>query len=169
MGEKPLGLDEAPAQLGTMTGVVPPAGVDVPPPGMATGSISTTTSNIKNSGSATATRPPKGFEPTPTRPGDPFPDKPGPAGMAVKEQGLKVDGGPPGAERFGQTVEPVAMEGEPVPGLDGKLGKNPGGEASAASPVAGDDETPDGGDELDPMAGAGIVVTTRSNIKSSGS
>lgn len=61
------------------------------------------------------------------------------------------------------------MEGEPVPGLDIKLGKNPGGMASAALPLARDDDTPDGGDDLDPMAGAGSIITTRSNIKNGGS
>ena len=50
MGEKPLGIDEAPARMGTIVGGAPLGGVDVPPPAMAAGSINTTRSNIKNSG-----------------------------------------------------------------------------------------------------------------------
>lgn len=147
MGEKPLGIDEAPAHMGTIAGGAPLGGVDVPPPAMKAGSGSTTGSSIKKAGSpVAASQLPKGLEPTPTRPGDPFPDKPGPAG----------------------TAEPVAMEGDPIPGADVKLGKNPGGAASAAMPGAQVDGNPDG-DELDPMAGAGSINTTRSNIKNSGS
>ena len=165
MGEKPLGIDEAPTRMGTIVGGAPLGGVDVPPPATAAGSISTTRSNIKSSGSAkAASPPPKDLEPTPTRPGDPFPDEPGPPGLAVKENGIKVDGGAAGAEGVGQTAEPVAMEGDPVPGLDVKLGSNKPGVASAAVPGAEVYDTP-GGDELDPMAGAGSIITTRSNIK----
>ena len=165
MGEKPLGIDEAPAQLGTIAGGAPLGGVDVPPPGMAANTVNTTRDNIRNSGSV-ATQLPKGLEPTPTRPGDPFPDMPGPARSALKAQGARVDGGAVGG--VGQTADPVAMEGDPIPGLDMKLGKNPGGSASAAVPGAEVDDTPDG-DELDPMAGAAGIITTRSNIKHSGS
>lgn len=168
MGEKPLGIDEARAPIGTIAGGSPLGGVDVPPPAMKAGSISTTRSNIKNSGSAAASQLPKGLEPTPTRPGDPFPDKPpGPPGLAIKENGIKVDGGAAGAEGVGQTAEPVAMEGEPIPGIDTKGRHNPGGAASAAVPGAEVDDAP-GGDEPDPMAGAASVVTTRSNIKNGG-
>ncbi len=205
MGEKPLGIDEAPARMGTIVGGAPLGGVDVPPPAMAAGSINTTRSNIKNSGGVAeaaydtpdgdeldpmamkadvvnttrsnikssgsakaASPPPKEFEPTPTRPGDPFPDKPGPAGMAMKDRRIKGGDAATGAEGVGQTTEPVAMEGEPIPGADVKLGKNPGGAASAAAPDAEVYDTPDG-DELDPMAGAATINTTRSNIKNGGS
>lgn len=54
MGEKPLSIDEAPVQTATVGGVAPgtmPGRFDAPPPGMTAGSISTTRSNIKNSGS----------------------------------------------------------------------------------------------------------------------
>lgn len=169
MGEKPLGIDEAPARMGTIAGSAPLGGGDVPPPAMAAGVINTTRSNIKSTGSAkAASPPPKDLEPTPTRPGDPFPDEPGPAGIAIKENGIKVDGGAAGAERVGQTAESGAMEGDPVPGLDVKLGSNKPGAASAVVPGAEVYDTPDG-DELDPMAVAGGINTTRSNIKHSGS
>jgi hypothetical protein len=175
MGEKPLSIDEAPAQLGTIMGASPPDLADVPPPGMTAGSITVTRSNIKSSGSAAAAGylPPKPFQPEPTRPGDPFPTGPlptdtamkkeavtqgdaggsEPAGLAVKDNGINVNGG-------------AAMEGEPIPGIDIKLPKNPGGSAATAGPVKPDptrpgdpppydDTPPPGGSDPSPGAAEG--------------
>lgn len=66
-------------------------------------------------------------KPTPTNPPGPFPDDPGPGGSA---------GG-------------MAADGDPIPGLDVKLGKNPGGAASIGplkpTPTDPGDPFPDDG------------------------
>lgn len=100
MGEKPLGIDEAPAAVmggGTLVGG------DVAPPEIAAATINTTRSNIKTQGVAA---PPVGT-------GDP-------AGFAIKEQGVLKPSHP------GAIGPSTAVDGDPIPGMDVPLGK-PGG------------------------------------------
>lgn len=80
MGEKPLSIDDAPAQASTVGGTGPPGG-DTPPPDVSgAAGINTTRSNIKNSGAVAGGG--TGPELTDT---DGRPDRPG---IAIKEQGV---------------------------------------------------------------------------------
>jgi len=123
------------------------------------------------------------------------PEGEGAAELAVKEQGVKIDGGAGG----------IVADSDPIPGLDVKLGKNPGGALASVGPPksgpgkptptrpdpaparvgpgggtssgpatsegdGGETEDPSGtGDDATDLSGAAGIITTRSNIKHSGS
>jgi hypothetical protein len=118
--------------------------------GMAADVVNTTRSNIKNGGSVVSGGGGTS-DATPTKAGGetlaaPAKDAAGgdEAGIAIKEQGVKVDGG--GGE--------LAADGDPVPGLDVKLGKNPGGALMESGPVKPTPTRPDPPPDHDGRAGA---------------
>lgn len=197
MGEKPLSIDDAPAQASTIGAPGPLGGVDTPPPGMAAGGINTTRSNIKNSGAVAAPPPVDGGgggsadgeteDPLPpearaagiitTRSnikhggsvaaggsGSAATDTDGPSdpsGLATEENGIKhgdaggaADGTSEasiGPDRTGPTDpgDPFPADpgpaggagsiaggvGEPIPGIDGIRIKRPSGAAAGTGPV----------------------------------
>ncbi len=138
IGEKPLPGDEA-APLET---------------GAAEGSISTTRSNIKHGAAAAY----EGFPP---------------ADLAQKVVGATLAASQP-AENDDPDPEVdggaggTAMEGEPIPGIDVKLGKNAGGAVAGTGPVRatptdpGDPFPPDAPGEApaagDPIPGIDVIV-----------
>jgi hypothetical protein len=145
MGEKPLSIDEAPVQTATVGGVAPGGGFDAPPPDLSgANQINTTRSNIKHSAaragdvgvSGAAAGPVKPGPtspgaPGPTDPGDPFPPERGAELEASGKRGWYR----PSATDAEPDAAGVAAEGEPIPGLDVKLGRNPGSGAAGVGPV----------------------------------
>jgi len=197
MGEKPLSIDEAPAQARTIGAPGPLGGVDTPPPGMAADLINTTRSDIKSSGSVAAPPPidgggggPVDGEPDDAPPpgsgeslvvttrsniknsgsvaggrsGSGESDTEGPSdppGLAIKENGIKYgDGGGASADgTSGASIGPdkpgptdpgdpfpadpspgggagnIAGGSQPIPGVDILPGKKRSGAAAATGPV----------------------------------
>jgi hypothetical protein len=128
MGEKPLSTDEAPQPV-TVAAGGPIGGFDTPPPGSsAAASVNTTRSNIRNQGVAAhdpATEAGDGGRGVADEAATAEPAS-GAAGFAIKEQGVRRSTQP-----AAEPTEPGAsMDGDPIPGIDVKLGKNPGGSFS---------------------------------------
>lgn len=128
---------------------------DAPSPGAGAAGINTTRSNIKNASVADGASGSQGN------------DTEGQAGIAIKEQGIKYGGGTDAQETSAAGTGPVkptptnppdpfpddprpggsaggmAEDGEPIPGLDVKLGKNAGGAASIGPPTSTPTNPPD--------------------------
>ncbi len=219
MGEKPLSIDEGPAQASTIGVPGPLGGVDTPPPGMAAGGINTTRSNIKHASSVAAPPPVDGGggavdgEPVDIPPpgtgaaginttrsnikhggsvagggsGSGESDTEGPSdppGLAIKENGIKYgDGGGASADgTSGASIGPdkpgptdpgdpfpadpspgggagsiTGRVGEPIPGVDILPGKKRSGAAAGTGPVRPEPTRP--ADPFPPDGGpAGIAI-----------
>jgi hypothetical protein len=162
MGEKPLSIDEAPVPTATVGGVARGGGVDAPPPGMVAGSINTTRSNIKSSGAvATAGDAGASADRWVILPGEraappidgvggagteeaPPPDMSGAASVVTTRSNIPSSRSVATADDAGTAADrpppidsdaDVAVEGEPIPGLDMKLGRNPVSGAATVGPV----------------------------------
>lgn len=131
MGEKPLSIDEAPAQTAMIAGAGPSGGEEPPPPGSAAAGINTTRSNIKHATPAAVagTGPQAGGD----LDAGPLPGpEPQDGALAVKEQGVKY-----GEAATGSGDQPASPGGDVD---DSAAGQGAGGAApneAGAPGVAG--------------------------------
>ena len=159
MGEKPLTTDEA-LPRATLVGGGPFGAVameDPPPldPMAAAGSINTTRSNIKNSGAMSA-----GPTADARKTQEPVLDETTGDGDIVEDLDLMAGGA---ATDLISTTRANVKNG-------GAMSAGPAADARKTQEPVLDDTTGDGEivEDPDPMAGADLINTTRSNIKNSG-